>query len=302
MAHEKIVKGMLSSKNWINIYRGCTHGCIYCDARSKCYNMDHDFEDIEIKVNAVEILEEKLSKKRNKCMIKTGAMSDPYIHLEEKLLQTRKCLEIINKYGFGLSIQTKSSRILRDIDLLKKINDNSKCVVEMTITTYDDELCKILEPSVSVTSDRLETLKQINEAGIPTIVWLSPILPFINDTEKNIINIVESCAKVGVSGMIFFNAGVTMRDGNREYFYEKLDKYFPNMKEKYKRLYGNSYILKSPNNNELSNLFYKLCKKNNMMCNSEEIFKYLEEFPNNKLNLMKLTDTKGHDEEQLKLF
>ena len=302
MAHEKIVKGMLSSKNWMNIYRGCTHGCIYCDARSKCYNMQHDFEDIEIKVNAREVLEEKLKKKRNKCMIKTGAMSDPYRHLEEKLLQTRKCLEIINKYGFGVSVQTKSSRILRDIDLLKEINEKSKCVVEITITTYDDELCKILEPAVSTSSERFEVLQKLKDAGIPTIVWLSPILPFINDTEENITRIVEKCSEIGVHGMMFFNAGVTMREGNREYFYEKLDKYFPNLKEKYHKAYGNNYILKSPNNNKLSDLFYKLCKEKNMMCNSEEIFKYLSEFPSDPSSLVKLVDEEGPEEEQLKLF
>ena len=264
--------------------------------------MQHDFEDIEIKVNASEVLEEKLKKKRNKCMIKTGAMSDPYIHLEEKLLQTRKCLEIISKYGFGVSVQTKSSRILRDIDLLKEINEKSKCVVEITITTYDDELCNVLEPAVSTTSERFEVLQKLKDAGIPTIVWLSPILPFINDTEENIIRIVEKSSEIGVHGMMFFNAGVTMREGNREYFYEKLDKYFPNLKEKYQKAYGNNYILKSPNNNKLSDLFYKLCKEKNMMCNSEEIFKYLSEFPFDPSSLVKLVDEEGPEEEQLKLF
>ena len=235
-------------------------------------------------------------------MIKTGAMSDPYIHLEEKLLQTRKCLEIISKYGFGVSVQTKSSRILRDIDLLKEINEKSKCVVEITITTYDDELCKILEPAVSTSSERFEVLQKLKDAGIPTIVWLSPILPFINDTEENITRIVEKCSEIGVHGMMFFNAGVTMREGNREYFYEKLDKYFPNLKEKYQKTYGNNYILKSPNNNKLGDLFYKLCKEKNMMCNSEEIFKYLSEFPYDSSSLAKLVDEEGFEEEQLKLF
>ncbi len=282
MAHEKVVKGILSSTNGMNIYRGCTHGCIYCDARSKCYNMDHDFEDIEIKINAVDLLEDKLKRKRNKCMIVTGAMSDPYIHLESKLLQTRKCLEIISKYGFGLSIHTKSDRILRDLDLLIEINKQSKCVVEITLTTYDEELCKILEPNVSTTSERLEILKVLKNEGIPTVVWLSPLLPFINDTEDNIRNLVEKCSENGVERIMFFGAGVTMREGNREYFYEKLDKHFPKLKEKYQMIYGNSYILNSPNNNRLSKLFYELCKKHNIICNTEEIFKYLGEFPEKK--------------------
>ena len=138
--HETEVKGILSAQNGINIYRGCTHGCIYCDSRSKCYQMHHDFEDIEVKLNASRVLEDALRRKRKKCMIGTGAMSDPYIHLEEKLGNTRKCIELIYSYGFGLAIQTKSARILRDLDLLKKINDKTKCVVQMTLTTYDEAL------------------------------------------------------------------------------------------------------------------------------------------------------------------
>ena len=132
--HEVEAKGILSAKNGINIYRGCTHGCIYCDSRSRCYQINHDFEDIEVKINAPALLEDTLRRKRKKCMIGTGAMCDPYIHLEEKLENTNKCLEIIYSYGFGLAIQTKSSRILRDLELLKKINDKTKCVVQMTLT------------------------------------------------------------------------------------------------------------------------------------------------------------------------
>ncbi len=138
--HEKTAKSILSAENGMNIYRGCTHGCIYCDARSSCYQMHHQFEDIEVKINAPELLEKALKSKRKKCMIGTGAMSDPYLHIEENLGLTRKCLEIIDYYGFGLSIQTKSDRILRDLDLLKSIHKKSKCVVQMTMTTYDEKL------------------------------------------------------------------------------------------------------------------------------------------------------------------
>jgi DNA repair photolyase len=189
--HDVIAKGILSSNNGMNIYRGCTHGCIYCDSRSLCYGMDHTFEDIEIKANVVQLLEDTLRRKRKKCMIGTGAMSDPYIHLEEKLQNTRRCLEIIDKYGFGLSILTKSNRILRDLDLLKSINNKAKCVVQMTLTTYDEELCKIIEPNVSTTKERFEVLKIMRDNKIPTVVWLSPILPYINDTEENIRGILD---------------------------------------------------------------------------------------------------------------
>ena len=152
-------KGILSAQNNMNIYRGCTHGCIYCDSRSTCYQMDHDFEDVAIKVNAPELLESALRRKRKPCMISTGAMSDPYLPLENNELLTRKCLEIITHYGFGLTIQTKSELILRDLDLLKQINEHSKCVVQLTLTTFDEELCQILEPNVCTTKRRFEVLK-----------------------------------------------------------------------------------------------------------------------------------------------
>ena len=166
-------KGILSAHNGMNVYRGCTHGCIYCDSRSKCYQINHPFEDIEVKQNAPELLERALRFKRKKCMIGTGAMCDPYMHCEEELRLTRRCLEIIDHYGFGLAIQTKSDRILRDLDLLKHINEQSKCVVQMTLTTYDEDLCKILEPNVCTTARRVEVLEIMRDNGIPTVVWMA---------------------------------------------------------------------------------------------------------------------------------
>jgi DNA repair photolyase len=154
-------KGILTANGGqygMNIYRGCSHGCIYCDSRSKCYQFTHPFEDIEVKQNAPELLEKALRSKRKKCMIGTGAMSDPYMHCEEDLQLTRKCLEIILNNGFGIAIQTKSDRILRDIDLLSDINRTAKCVVQMTLTTYDDELCGILGPNGCNTKRRSEVL------------------------------------------------------------------------------------------------------------------------------------------------
>jgi DNA repair photolyase len=179
-------KGILSAENGMNIYRGCTHGCVYCDSRSTCYQMKHDFDDIEVKQNAPELLEDALRRKRKKCMIGTGSMCDPYMHCEEKLELTRKCLQIIDHYGFGATLITKSNRVLRDLDLIESINGKSKCVVQMTLTTYDEDLCKILEPHVCSTRERYETLKILRDNGIPTVVWLSPLLPFINDTENNL--------------------------------------------------------------------------------------------------------------------
>lgn len=282
-------KGILSSNNGMNIYRGCTHGCIYCDSRSKCYGLTHEFEDIEVKINAPQLLEKALKSKRKKCMIGTGAMCDPYLHIEENLKLTRKCLELIDQYEYGVAVQTKSTRVLRDMDLLKSINDKTKAVVQMTMTTYDETLCKILEPNVSTTKERFETLLQFKEAGIPTVAWLTPILPFINDTEENIRGILEYCVETGVKGIICFGMGVTLRDGDREYFYKALDKHFPGIKNKYIRTYGNAYDIPSPNNEKLLEIFKEVCVKNGMIYQIKECFQYLHEFPQ-KYEQMSLLD------------
>lgn len=276
--HEVNVKGILSAKNGMNIYRGCLHGCIYCDSRSLCYQMNHKFEDIEVKANAVGLLENTLRRKRNKCMIGTGAMSDPYMPIEEKLGNMRKCLEVIERYGFGVTMITKSTKVLRDLDLLKKINEKSKCVVQMTLTTYDEDLCRIVEPNVETTYERFRALEILRYNGIPTVVWLCPILPFINDTEENIRGILDYCVRAKVKGIINFDMGVTLRDGNREYFYKKLDEHFPGLKEKYIRMYGNSYQLSSPNSRKLSMIYKSECIKNGIMCDVNECFEYLNKY------------------------
>ena len=263
----------------MNIYRGCSHGCIYCDSRSKCYQFTHAFEDIEVKQNAPELLEKALRSKRKKCMIGTGAMSDPYMHCEEELRLTRKCLEIIHKYGFGAAIQTKSDRILLDIDLLDEINRSAKCVVQITLTTYDDDLCSILEPHVCNTKRRIEVLEIMRDRGIPTFVWLTPILPFINDTAENITSIMNECVRTGVKGIIDFGMGLTLREGDREYYYAALDKHFPGMKQRYIRRYGNSYELPSPDAKELASIVQKICKENGILLTPEECFSYMREMP-----------------------
>jgi DNA repair photolyase len=275
-------KGILTGNSGyygMNVYRGCTHGCIYCDSRSSCYQFTHIFEDVEVKQNAPELLEKELKSKRRKCMIGTGSMSDPYMHCEEKLFLTRKCLEIILKYGFGAAVLTKSDRILRDIDLLDEINRSAKCVVQMTLTTYDDNLCRIVEPNVCSTKRRIQVLEEMRERGIPTVVWLTPILPFLNDTEENIAAILEECVRVGVKGIVCYNMGLTLRNGDREYYYAALDKYFPGMKEKYRKRYGNAYELPSPNAGNLMKLLYGICSKNEILSKPEECFRYIQEFP-----------------------
>ena len=275
-------KGILTGSGGrygMNIYRGCSHGCIYCDSRSRCYQFTHAFEDIEVKQNAPELLEKALKSKKRRCMIGTGAMSDPYMHCEEELRLTRKCLEIIRQYGFGAAIQTKSDRILRDIDLLDAINRTAKCVVQMTLTTYDDDLCRILEPNVCNTRRRIEVLEEMQKRGIPTVVWMTPILPFINDTEENITSILNECVRVGVKGIIDFGMGLTLREGDREYFYAALDRHFPGMKQQYIRRYGNAYVLPSPKDRELMEIFQRRCRENDILSDPEACFAYIDELP-----------------------
>lgn len=275
-------KGILTGSGGhygMNIYRGCSHGCIYCDSRSRCYQFTHPFEDIEVKQNAPELLEKALKSKRKKGMIGTGAMSDPYMHCEEQLRLTRKCLEIIHQYGFGAAVQTKSDRILQDIELLDAINKEAKCVVQITLTTYDEDLCKIIEPNVCTTKRRIEVLEIMRERGIPTVVWLTPILPYINDTEENVAAILDACVRTGVKGIMCFDMGLTLREGDREYYYAALDKFFPGLKEKYIRQYGNAYELPSPNRDRLMELFQETCKRNNMLYRPEDCFAFLHAFP-----------------------
>ncbi len=268
-------KGILSSKNGMNLFRGCLHGCIYCDSRSVCYGMEHEFEDIEIKENSISLLEDALRRKRKKSMIATGSMTDPYIPLEKDLGYVRRALEVIYNYGFGFTCITKSDLILRDIDLLKKINERAKCVVQMTLTTYDEGLCRMIEPDVATTKARFEVLKRMCDEGIPTVVWLSPVLPYINDTAENINGILDMCIDAGVYGVICFGMGLTLREGNREYFYKKLDEHFPGLKQRYVREYGNSYEVTSRNNRELMKLFHRKCEENGIVHDNDEIFSYL---------------------------
>lgn len=280
--HFAEAKGILTAGGGhcgMNIYRGCTHGCIYCDSRSRCYQFSHPFEDIEVKKNAPELLEAALKSKRRKCMIGTGSMSDPYMHCEEKLGLTRKCLEIIYKYGFGLAVQTKSDRILRDIDLLDEINKSAKCVIQITLTTFDDKLCGIIEPNVCSTRRRIEVLEEMQKRGIPTVVWLTPILPFINDTEDNIRSIVSECVRVGVKGIICFDMGMTLRDGSREYYYAALDRHFPGVKQKYIERYGSAYELPSPDSKALMTVFRSICQENGIISSPDKCFEYLNELP-----------------------
>lgn len=273
--HYVCAKTILSAQNGMNLYRGCQHGCIYCDARSCCYQMNHPFEDIEVKENAVTLLEHALRNKRRRCMIGTGAMSDPYMPLEARLQLTRQSLEVIYRYGFGVAVQTKSAFVLRDLELLADIHRRAKAVVQMTLTTFDEALCRIVEPNVSTTAQRVAALHQLRAAGVPTVVWLTPLLPWLNDTSENIRGILEACHAAGVKGVVQFNMGLTLREGDREYYYAALDRHFPGLKQRYIETYGNAYELPSPRSQELNGLFHETCEQYGLWHDNAQIFHYL---------------------------
>ncbi len=277
--HEIFAKSLLTKWNGMNVYRGCTHGCIYCDSRSACYNFDHDFLDVGVKVNAPDLLQKIVHRKRDKIMISSGSMCDPYQPIERSFRLTYKTLSILRDAGFGASIITKSTDILRDIDLLQDINERAKCVVQVSMTCADETLSKMIEPNVSTTKERFEILKECQKRGIPTIVWLTPILPFLTDTKENIDQILSMCIDAGVKGIICFQMGMTLRSGSREYYYSKLDQYFPGLKDKYIHTYGNTQELVSPENDLLMELFTLRCKSADIMYKPEDCFQFTHTMP-----------------------
>lgn len=276
--HEVNAKSIVSAHLTMNIYRGCKHGCIYCDSRSKCYQMQHDFEDVEVKVNAPELLEQVLQKKKKRAIIGMGSMTDPYQPIEKIYKLTRKCLQVIEKYGFGVTLITKSDLILRDLPILEHIHQKAKCVVQMTLTTMDENLVKKIEPYAPSTTRRIEVLHILKEHHIPTVVWLSPFLPYINDTKENFLALLQACLEVGVKGILCFGIGLTLREGNREFFYQKLDELFPGLKEKYIKTYRNRYEVLSENHQEYMAILEAFCKEHGILYQVKDIFDYLKYF------------------------
>ncbi len=272
-------KALLTRHNGMNLYRGCAHGCVYCDSRSDCYGFTHPFEDIEVKQNAPALLEDILKKRRRRIVISTGSMSDPYQPCEAKLQLTRRCLELIERYGFGASVITKSDLVLRDLALFEHIHQKAKAVLQMTLTAADDELSRVLEPNVCTTTRRYEVLKAFQKQGVPAVVWLTPILPFLTDTEENVRRILDYCFDAGVKGVVCFGAGLTLRDGNREYYYKALDRHFPGLSDEYRKRYGNAYEASSPRAGRLLRLIHDECERHGVLHDPEACFRYIAELP-----------------------
>lgn len=265
----------------MNLYRGCSHRCIYCDSRSNCYHIDN-FDIVRGKENALYILEQELSKKREKGVVGIGAMSDTYNPLEKEYEQTRGALKLISKYGFGVSIDTKSDLILRDIDLLKEINSKNNVIIKFTITTPDDELSKIIEPNVCVSSKRLQAVKTLSENGIVVGIMMNPVLPFITDKEEDIKKLVR-LAYENSAKFIHTYMGMTLRENQRDYYFDKLDQHFIGIKEKYIKYYGDKYNCIVPNYKRLYKVFTDECIKYGILYDMKDIIKaYKKEIKSNE--------------------
>lgn len=272
---KQILSPWSNNNNWfgtnynMNIYKGCCHGCIYCDARSECYQIK-DFDIVRAKTNAIEILNSELKRKRKKGIVGTGAMSDPYNPFEGEYKLTRSALELINRYNFGIAIATKSDLITRDIDILNEIKSNSPVLIKITITTANDSLCTKVEPNVAVASKRFEAINKLSSQGIFTGILLMPVLPFIEDSDGNILKIIR-LAKESGARFIYPAFGVTLRQNQRDHFFRKLDKHFHGMTEKYIKEYGFSYECRSKRANKLWKLFKEECDKAKILYKMEDI-------------------------------
>ncbi|MCL2857062.1 MAG: radical SAM protein [Oscillospiraceae bacterium] len=269
----------------MNIYRGCTHGCIYCDSRSDCYG-DKNFDTVKVKEGALEKIRDELRRKVKSGVIATGAMSDPYNPLEHTLKLTRRALELISAYEFGVAIATKSALIVRDADILGEIQAHSPVIVKMTITTADEDLCKKLEPNVSSTAERFEAMRKLSDQGVYCGALMMPILPFICDNEENITKILTQ-AKAAGARFCYPAFGMTLRQGNREYFYQQLDEQFPGMREKYTSKYGEDYGCPSPSARKLWGVFKEKCTELGLLYNMRDIISQYRA---------------GYEKEQLRLF
>ena len=274
---KSIVSKTKWAENWfgndynMNIYRGCTHGCIYCDSRSECYHIDN-FDEIHIKENALQLIEKELSSKRITGVVGTGSMSDPYNVYEKKLMLTRNALKLLNKYKFGVGICTKGSLITRDIDILRDINKHSRVTVCMTITAAEDSVSKIIEPRAPLSSSRFAAIKELSDAGIYTGILMMPLLMGITGSRENISGIVEKAHESGAA-FIYPSFGLSLRDGNREYLYSKLDENYPGLSTEYEKKYGKEYICNIPDYRQISDFFKRECNKVGIISNMAEIIK-----------------------------
>lgn len=286
-----IISGYAENNPWfgnnynMNIYKGCCHGCIYCDSRSECYKIDN-FDTVRAKKDALALINKELKSKKKTGVIGTGAMSDPYNPFEKEYSLTRGALELINIHGFGVSIATKSDLVTRDIDILKKIKEHSPVLIKITITTCNDDMCKKIEPNVGVASKRFSAIKRLSDNGIFTGILLMPVLPFLEDNEENIKDIVRLAHENGAK-FIYPAFGMTLRQNQRDWYFKKLDQNFPGIKQKYIEEFKNAYECRSPKAKLLWHLFKTECDGLGILYKMKDIISAYKS---------------GYEEDQLSLF
>lgn len=265
----------------MNLYKGCPFGCIYCDSRCEAYHIEN-FDEVRIKENALEILEEELKSKGLKGVVSFGTLSDPYNPEEKELELTRNALKLIAKYKFGVSIDTKSDLILRDIDLLQEISEYNNVIIKISITTYDDELARKLEPNVITSTKRFQVLKILRQNNLYAGVLMTPVLPFLTDTEENITNMILK-SKESDAKFIYTKMGMTLKTNQRDYYYKALDVLYPGLKEDYIAVYGSKHICNSLHYRHLMELYLKMCSENNILTDMDAIIEdYKKEIPQNE--------------------
>lgn len=255
----------------MNIYKGCCHGCIYCDSRSDCYRVEN-FDRVRAKENALELIRNDLRRKVRAGVVATGAMSDPYNPFEKEMQLTRHALELLSAYGFGAAVDTKSSLVTRDIDVLREISGQSPVIVKLTVTTADDALAGKLEPFAPPPSLRFEALRMLSEAGIFAGILLMPVLPFLEDSAENVLSVVRQAHRNGAR-FVYPMFGVTLRRNQRDWYYQKLEEHFPGqgLKEQYARRYGESYLCHSPQSKALWDLFRAECGRLGLLYRMQDI-------------------------------
>lgn len=259
----------------MNLYRGCCHGCIYCDSRSNCYRID-DFDRVRVKKDASAILRRELKGKRKKGVVGIGAMSDTYNPFEKELCVTRQALKLLADNGFGVAIPTKSTLITRDIDILQQMNQYSPVIAKITITCAEDDTAKLVEPYAATSSERFSALAQLSDAGIFAGVLMMPILPFINDNERNLRGIVRRAKDAG-AGFVSPSFGLTLRENQRDFYYDKLKERWPGLDERYRRTYGEKYSCDSPKAKSLYYAFCDECVKQGMLYRMEDIISFYKQ-------------------------
>ena len=252
LSHVRGTDDVFGIKYNFNLYRGCPHQCIYCDSRSECYQIE-DFRDVLVKVNAPDLLARELPRKRVVGAIGTGSMSDPYNPVEREYRLMRRALEIIARHSFPVHIITKSDLVVRDLDLLVEIQ-RTHAAVCFSLTTPDDALGRILEPGAPPPSARLAAMRTLADHGIPAGTVMMPVLPFLTDSAENIRQVVEQTAAHGGSFVIPW-FGMSLRGRQREWYYDKLDRHFPGLRQKYERAYGERYGCTAPNSRLLADVF-----------------------------------------------